>query len=268
MERSRPVFTIGIALSSLLALACDRAQTIEEVQAGTEVVVETRDGHLVRGQLVQVHPDAVVLTTDRSGAHARIARTAVVHVRSGEDVAKAPEPRMVTVPANTTLDLTLDTTVTSDTNRPEDPVRARLASPLVVNGVTVAPSDSLLTGVVTHVKAAGKVKGRAELDLKFDQLSIGTVTYDVNAPVHFRARATKGKDAGTIGIGAVAGALVGAVAGGGKGAAVGSAVGAGGGAAVVLVTEGEEIRLGAGRSLRVSLTDPLTIRMPATTAPS
>jgi hypothetical protein len=61
-----------------------------------------------------------------------------------------------------------------------------------------------------------------------------------------------------IHIGAAAGA-VGAIAGGGKGAAIGSAVGAGGGTAVVLATEGDEIRLGTGRRLRVELAEPLML---------
>ena len=63
-----------------------------------------------------------------------------------------------------------------------------------------------------------------------------------------------------IGVGAAAGAVIGAIAGGKKGAAIGSAVGAGGGTAVVLATDGKEIRLAAGRKLKVSLTNPLTIR--------
>ena len=54
--------------------------------------------------------------------------------------------------------------------------------------------------------------------------------------------------------------MIGAIAGGKKGAAIGTAVGAGGGTAVVLATDGDEIRLASGRKLKVSLTDPLTIR--------
>ena len=39
-----------------------------------------------------------------------------------------------------------------------------------------------------------------------------------------------------------------------------SAVGAGAGTGVVLATDGKEIRLAEGRKLKVSLTNPLTIR--------
>ena len=60
--------------------------------------------------------------------------------------------------------------------------------------------------------------------------------------------------------GAAAGAVIGAITGGKKGAAIGSAVGAGAGTGVVLATDGKEIRLAEGRKLKVSLTNPLTIR--------
>ncbi len=43
-------------------------------------------------------------------------------------------------------------------------------------------------------------------------------------------------------------------------AAIGTAVGAGAGTGVVLATDGKEIRLAEGRKLKVSLTNPLTIR--------
>ena len=118
-----------------------------------------------------------------------------------------------------------------------------------------------MTGYLTHVQESAKVKGRAELALRFTRLQTGSVTYDIDTkPLSWRAESTKKDDAIKIGAGAAAGAVIGAIAGGKKGAAIGSAVGAGGGTAVVLATDGQEIRLAAGRKLKVSLTNPLTIR--------
>lgn len=262
MEKRYHFFTLGIVLSSVLALGCDRTQAIEDVPEGTDVVVRTEDGRLVRGRLATVDQDTVVVTGERNAAHTRIARAGIASVRSGEDVKKEPEARLITVPAHTTLELTLDTPVASNAAQVEDVIEATLTSPLVVDGITVAPDGSLLTGIVTQAKESGKVKGRAELGLRFDRLRVGTVTYDVSAPVHFMASASKAKDAGKIGIGAAAGALIGGIAGGGKGAAIGSAVGAGGGTAVVLATGGEDIQLNAGRHLQVELAESLTVAMP------
>jgi hypothetical protein len=186
-------------------------------------------------------------------------------VRQTEEAGtRAPALREVSLPAGSRIEATLDSGVASDTSRVEEPVRATLTSPLAAEGVTIAPAGSVLTGVVTSAVESGRVRGRAELALRFDRLQTEAVTYDIRtAPLRWVAEATKGEDAAKIGIGAAAGAVIGGIAGGGKGAAIGSAVGAGGGSAVVLSTRGEEIRLGAGTTLRVELTEDLTVTAPA-----
>ena len=92
-------------------------------------------------------------------------------------------------------------------------------------------------------------------------MTTGSVTYDIDTkPLAYVAEGTKKDDAVKIGVGAAAGAVIGAITGGKKGAAIGSAVGAGAGTGVVLATDGKEIRLAEGRKLKVSLSNPLTIR--------
>jgi hypothetical protein len=169
--------------------------------------------------------------------------------------------RNITIPDNTPLDVTLNTALASDTSRVEQPVTGTVAAPVVIDGTTVIPAGSALTGHVTHVKESGKVKGRAELAFRFTQLRAGSATYDIDTkPLSYVAEATKKDDAVKVGVGAAAGAVIGAITGGKKGAAIGTAVGAGAGTGVVLATDGKEIRLAEGRRLKVSLTNPLTIR--------
>ena len=166
-----------------------------------------------------------------------------------------------TVPDNTVLDVTLGTALASDTSRVEQPVRGTVASPVVIDGTTVIPSGATLSGHVTHVDDSDKVKGRAELSFRFTRMTTGSVTYDIDTtPLAFVAEGTKKDDAVKIGVGAAAGAVIGAITGGKKGAAIGTAVGAGAGTGVVLATDGKEIRLAEGRKLKVSLSNPLTIR--------
>ncbi|MNC87833.1 hypothetical protein D3C83_35950 [compost metagenome] len=118
-----------------------------------------------------------------------------------------------------------------------------------------------MAGHVTHVDDSDKIKGRAELSFRFTRLTSRSVTYDIDTrPLAFVAESTKKDDAVKIGAGAAAGAVIGAITGGKKGAAIGTAVGAGAGTGVVLATDGKEIRLAEGRKLKVSLTNPLTIR--------
>ena len=260
--------TVALAaclLSSGLLLACSKAEAIEEIPAGTEVTVVTQDGSLVRGKIATVNPEVVTLTGELPNTTTRVVRKSIAEVKRSsvavEEPAAAARGRSVTIPDNTVLSVTLESSHASDTSRAEDAVRGTLDSPVVINDVTVIPSGSVLTGHVTGAQESGKVKGRAELGLRFDRIAFRSVTYDIaTKPLYWVAEGTKKDDAVKIGVGAAAGAIIGGITGGKKGAAIGTAIGAGGGTAVVLATDGEEIRVASGRKLKVSLTDPLTIR--------
>jgi hypothetical protein len=172
--------------------------------------------------------------------------------------------RNVVVPAGTVLPLMLDTSVASDQNRVEDAVRAHLRRSVVVNGVTVIPAGSTVSGYVTSVAPAGRVKGRGRIAFRFQRLNVashGTVNISTSS-VARQAPATKRDDAAKIGIPAAGGAIIGAIAGGKKGAAIGAAAGGGAGTAVVLTTKGKEARLGRGAAVGVTLQQPITVRVP------
>ncbi len=176
---------------------------------------------------------------------------------------KAPAFRDITVPAGTALALTLKTTVSSESSTVNSPVRATLASAVVVDGIDVLPAGAELGGVVSDVAASGRVKGLAEVALQFTSIDVAGATHDLRTePVVRRAEASKGSDAKKVGIGAGAGAALGALLGGGKGAAKGAAVGTAAGAGVVLATKGKDVRLEPGSELRTALTAPLTLRVP------
>ena len=277
-------------------MACSRTEAIEDIPAGTEVTVVTTDGTLVRGKIAKVEPERVILTSERGAAKpakTEITRTSISEVkrvkpgevdaldeprtqsrsqprteprepRNEPTMATRPAParaRMVTIPDGTTLNVELSSALASDTSRVEQDVTGTIDAPVVIDEVTVIPAGSRLRGYVTSAQDSGKVKGRAELGFRFTSLTIGPVTYDISTtPIFYRAENNKKDDAVKIGVGAAAGAIIGGITGGKKGAAIGTAIGAGGGTAAVLATDGDEIRLAAGRKLKVSLTDPLIIR--------
>ena len=174
----------------------------------------------------------------------------------------APRFREVTLPAGTTLRLTLQSAIASDSSQVEDTVRAELGRSVVEDGVTVLPAGTQVVGNVTDVARSGRVKGRARLAYRFNSLTHDGERYEIStAPLSHQAEATKGKDATKIAIGAGAGAAVGALLGGGDGAAKGAAIGGAGGTGVVLATRGEEVRLGPGASVTARLSAPLTVRI-------
>lgn len=176
----------------------------------------------------------------------------------------AAQLRELTLAQGTALPLELETALSSETAQMETPVRARVRQSVIVDGVVAIPEGAVMTGVVTQVQQAGRVKGRAQLAFTFNRLQADGISEDVSTvPLTFVAEATKGEDATKIGAGAVGGAIVGGILGGGKGAARGAAIGGAAGTGVVLATRGEEVTLASGTSLAASLAEPLTIRVQA-----
>jgi hypothetical protein len=175
----------------------------------------------------------------------------------------------VTIPEGTTLALVLDTPVASDSSRVEDPVSAHLARAIVVDGMEALPAGTTVSGVVAEATRGGKVKGRAQLALRFDEIAPqgSDDRIAISAPSLRRmAPSEKKKDAAKIGIPAAGGAIVGGIVGGKKGAVIGGAVGGGAGTAVVLTDRGQDVRLGKGAPLTLRLTEPIVVRVKATPA--
>ncbi|MDE3154831.1 MAG: hypothetical protein KGN76_06990 [Acidobacteriota bacterium] len=178
-----------------------------------------------------------------------------------------PAPRPVEVAAGTVLHLRLDTRVGSVVSQVGDPVRASVDRPVRVDGREIIPAGAAVIGRVIDVREAGRVKGRASVDFRFDTLQIGPARYAIHTGTIGReAPATNKKDALSIGIPAAAGSLIGAIAGGGKGALIGGAVGGGAGTAYVLSTRGREVVVPAGTPLRMTLSAPLEVRVPSATS--
>lgn len=177
----------------------------------------------------------------------------------------APEWREVTVPAGTLLPIRLEESVSSDRSRVEEAVSATLVRDVVVHGVTAVPAGSLVSGTVTEARRSGRVKGVAQLAIRFDTVkpAEGDNLRVRTSTVSRRAPTTRRKDALKIGVPAAGGAIVGGLLGGKKGALVGGGVGGGAGTAVVLSTRGKEVRLPRGTRLSIRLLEPVTVRIPA-----
>jgi hypothetical protein len=175
------------------------------------------------------------------------------------------EYREITIPTGTVLPVDLETAVGSDLSHAEQPVRARLRRPIVVRGVSVLPTGTVMTGHVTKAQRPGKVKGRGVIAMRFDALDTphGGRERMSTATISRIAPATKDEDALKIAAPAAGGALIGALVGGGSGAAEGAAIGGGAGTAYVLSTRGKDVRLGRGANLSVKLTAPLRVKVRA-----
>lgn len=173
-----------------------------------------------------------------------------------------PAFREVTIPAGTVLAVRLNTSVASDTSRPEQRIDGTLTRDVRVGGLEALGAGAALRGIVTNARRSARVKGRASVGFRFTQLTDAGQTYAISTRTITReAPGTKKRDAATIGIPAAGGAIIGGIIGGGDGAVKGGAIGGAAGGAAVLSTRGKEVRLAPGSTVSVRLASPLTVRV-------
>src|SRR5262245_20599079 len=189
-------------------------------------------------------------------------------------------PSEFVVAPGTKVPLSLLNSVSTKHSAEGDRVYLETVFPILVNGKIVIPPGSYVAGTVTQVKRPGRVKGRGELFLRFDSLTLPNgVTRDFRARVgsldgrgseeldrtegKIRSEGDKGGDARTVGEAAGAGASIGAIAGGasgghyGMGAGIGAAAGATAGLMGVLLSRGPDAILAKGSTLEMILDRPL-----------
>jgi hypothetical protein len=175
--------------------------------------------------------------------------------------APEPTPEPIVLAAGTVLPVRLQETITTKTAQPEDRVVAVLDENVSAGGKVVLPAGSEVLGSVVTSLRSGRVKGRAQLVVSFDQIRVGHRTYDVSMTgFDVTAESSKSKDAKIAGGAAAAGIIIGAIADGGSGAAKGGLIGGAAGGAAVLATRGKEVELPAGSRYQLKLRKPLTIR--------
>ena len=164
------------------------------------------------------------------------------------------------LPVGSVIPVRFDTTVSSETSRPEDKVLATVREDVRAGGHVVIPAGSELRGHVLYAHGAGRVKGRSSLALTFSEVVIDGKTHRLAARrISLAGPDSHGRDAKILGGATGAGALIGAIADGKGGAAKGALVGAGAGAGAVLVTKGKEVTLPSGARWRVRLAQPLVV---------
>jgi len=182
-----------------------------------------------------------------------------------------PPPPPIVIPAGTTITVTLDQTVNSQTANNGDPFAASLAVPVTSGTLVVLPVGTKVGGTVVTAQSAGKFKGNALLQLVIDSVRIDGTRYPMQTNEIEDVGKNRGKRTAVgAGGGAAFGAILGAVAGGGKGAAIGALAGGGAGTAGAAFTGKKDIVLPAETRLHFKLAQPLSIPAPdapAQTAP-
>jgi type IV secretion system protein VirB10 len=194
--------------------------------------------------------------------------------------AQASPPSHYVVELGTRIPLNLINSVSTRHSAGGDRIYLQTAFPILVNSRVVIPPGSYVAGTVTQVKRPGRVKGRGELFLRFDSLTLPNgVTRDFRARLggldgrageeldksegKIKSEGNKSGDARSVGEATAAGASVGVIAGGaagryGLGAGVGAAAGAMAGVMGVLLSRGPDAVLAKGSTIEMVLDRPLS----------
>jgi hypothetical protein len=165
------------------------------------------------------------------------------------------------VAAESVIGLEIETAVTSERARVEDPVGARVTRDVRVGDRVAIPAGSRVQGEVTMVERGGRLRERARLGVRFTSIVLADGTrLPIDTETIFReGEPPTGESAAKIGGGAIGGAIIGGILGGAKGAAIGGAVGAGGGTAAVLAGGRNAATLPAGTAVTVRVEDPVIV---------
>jgi hypothetical protein len=196
--------------------------------------------------------------------------------RKEESSARARE---YVIEPGTKVPLSLINSVSTKHASEGDRVYLESVFPILGGGRMVIPPGSYVAGTITQVKRPGRVKGRGELYLRFDSLTLPNgVTRDFRARVggldgraseeldkgegKIKSEGNKSGDARSVGETAAAGASVGVIAGSaaghaGMGAAIGAAAGAAAGLMGVFLSRGPEAVLARGTTIEMVLDRPL-----------
>ena len=192
----------------------------------------------------------------------------------------APKPVDFTVTLGTKVPLSLINSISTKHSAEGDRVYLETVFPVLVSGRIVVPVGSYVAGTVTQIKKPGRVKGRGELYVRFDSLTLPNgVTRDFRGRIGsmdgtnpdeldraegvVRSEGNKAGDARTVGEAAGAGAGVGVIVGNaashaGMGAGIGAAAGAAAGMVGVLASRGPDAVLTRGSTLEMVLDRPIS----------
>jgi hypothetical protein len=164
------------------------------------------------------------------------------------------------IPTGTPITVTIDQSISSKNARAGQSVVATVAHDVSIDGKVAIPKGSHAKLVVSSVQASGRLSTPAKLWLRLKSVEVHGKTYTIATSSSGKTMGGKGKrDAGFIGGGAGAGALIGGLAGGGKGAAIGAAAGAGVGTAGAAATGKKEVEFPAETRLSFTTRAPVTI---------
>lgn len=187
---------------------------------------------------------------------------------SGNNVAVTPSgssAALGTIAAGTTLNLTSNDKICTNTNKAGDKFTASVADAVVgTNGATI-PAGSNVAMQVADLERSSNATKAIQMTFSVQSVSIGGTSYPLSAQIDHvdvtkQRNASVGSDAAKVAGGAVIGAIIGQVIGHNtKGTVIGAATGAAAGTAVAMGTAAYEGCVPQGGKITIHLTDPAQV---------
>ena len=217
----------------------------------------------------------ILLAQEPAASQTDLSSGAAAKPNSAATKPDSTNPDEYKVASGTKVPLSMINSISTKTATEGERIYLETVFPILANGRVVIPPGSYVAGTVTEVKRPGRVKGRGELYVRFDSLTLPNgVTRDFRARMGsldgrapetldktegtIKSEGNKAGDVKTVGESAGAGATVGGLAGAAAGHAVmGAGIGAGAGAAAglvgVLLSRGPEAVLAKGTTMEMVL---------------
>jgi type IV secretion system protein VirB10 len=189
----------------------------------------------------------------------------------------------LTIPAGTKFKTRLETPISSKVSEVGDTIIVTLLEPMAIDALHVLPRGTEMTGKVTFVKRAGKVKGKAEVYALINELTTNYGAESIHVSIDaaddvandekirtdeegkLKSNKDLGDDMEDVARGASLGSLAStpvAIATDSVGAAIaGPAAGA---IAGLLLSRGKEVRLAVGSVFRMKFDKELTLPVSTT----
>jgi YMGG-like Gly-zipper len=172
------------------------------------------------------------------------------------------------VPNGTNLTTVLNNEISTNKSVEGDRFSFTVNSPSQYNG-------AMVEGRISKLERSGKLSGRAEMTLDFEQITLRngksyrfagfiqsvkdsngeSVRISNEGEIKSNDNQTT-KTVTRAGVGAVLGALIGAIINGGQGAAIGAGIGAGAGTGSVLIQGRDDLKLSRGTEVVISASSP------------
>ena len=179
-------------------------------------------------------------------------------------VAGPSGPKLVTLPAGSAIPVRVTDEIDTKTAKAGDTFHGATATSVTMNGFTLIPAGTPVTGRVIEAKAAGHFSGSADLAIELVSVRLQGANGPQDVSLLTQPLSSKAQGRGTntaekTGGGAALGAIIGGLAGGGAGAGIGALSGGVLGGGSNALSRGKEIVVKPEQLLPFRISSPLEV---------